>query len=186
MNILGFLKSGAYLILFIILAFIGLIYGFYYLSINIFNSECEKITINELCTNGLGSQRNIEITDFILWDFNIQYSDKQGNIKSYVYFLSLPDTITSKKIVVAINTKSQLSLNNVGKISGLIAPFNYSIDPELTDLIHTRGFLVAKNNYYLELYDQPWKWYWNLLIIAISGLFLYRFFEMIINKVKKT
>lgn len=186
MHYIRTLRNGIYLIIGIFLAFLGVRFGLYGLIINIFNNDSRQISINDLYATGAGLKRNVEIKDGILWDLDIKHFDRNGNIKSYLYILTLSDTSKSKTAVVVINSLSEINLNNSFKIYGLLKPSWYKLDSEIEKILKNDGFKIAENNYFLDLDSKPWKWYWHLLILFISGLFIYRLIEAIIQGIKKS
>lgn len=185
MNFFAFLKNGIYLILIVFLAFLGLQYGLYGLIVNLFNNELRQVTVEELSTKGAGTHRYIEVSDGINWDLGLAYMDERGKPKSYLYFLSLTDT-TESKTIVAI-TKSYRKIEHLEELSfkGMLEPFWYKPDKEIVAFVEERGFKMAKNNYFINLNEKPWKWYYNLLILGFSILFFYRLFEAITKGIRE-
>lgn len=185
MHFIRTIRNGIYLFIGIFLAFLGIKFGLYDLIINIFNNNSKQISVYELYKNGAGLNRNVEIKDGMLWDIDLKYLDGKGNIRSYIYLLTLPDTSTSKTVVVVVNSPSKIDINNSFKIKGLLKPFSNNLDSEIENLLRYHGYSIAENNYWLDFDKKPWKWYWNLLILFISGLFIYRLIEAIIKGIKK-
>ncbi|MCF8277617.1 MAG: hypothetical protein K9J17_12860 [Flavobacteriales bacterium] len=184
MGIIDFFRNGFYLIIAIGVAAFGFQFGLYGLIVNTLGNGLHVLSIEELYTKGAGTKRQIELTDGIIWDTGLANYDDDGNLETFLYVVTLQDTTSSKHAVVIVESENKMLMDSDEVIIGLLKPFWTTVNENLKLMLSDREFDFDEQLFVLELNKEPWEWYWNLLVLLVSSLFIYRLIEAIFLELK--
>lgn len=175
-----------------VIAFYGLRLSVYGLIVNIQNSDMFELDIKNIEKENLTKNRYLNIIGAHSFRDPVVLVDNEDYRPAYyIYALTgvadgTQDVDDSfKKSKVLIESKSEIDNWDEIEVSGLLKPYWYTIDSDVTSIFGSMGIEVTKDTEYLEMNARPWKWYWYLLIIFLAVLFYYRMIEAFLEKVKE-